>query len=342
MDCTLGMRVLAGSAADAERAGGASDPGFGAGLADLGSARLAHQLRRRSMAAGRWPRDHLPSAARTGLQTRWERLAVLEAHSAQSGGIAHRAHPAAVAGRPAARWEARSGRKPGELVCLDTFYIGKLKGVGKVWQLTACDAASSFAVAEITLDFSANATAHFLAKRVVPRFRQGGLAGATGAHRPGQRIPWRLRPAASELGIRHTRTQPRHAWTNGFVERLQGTILNELWRIEFSRAGSSPGSPPCRSLWIATLTSTTSAIRPHQGYRTKGRTPGQVLAQGRSNHASRIMNEKCQHLSGTGQSRKAAQWDRTPSITVPVQHLSHRQIKSGVFPQPARESRCAW
>ena len=36
--------------------------------------------------------------------------------------------------------------------------------------------------------------------------------------------------ACQSLGIRHTRTKPRHAWTNGFVERLQGTILHEHWR----------------------------------------------------------------------------------------------------------------
>jgi len=33
--------------------------------------------------------------------------------------------------------------------------------------------------------------------------------------------------ACRELNIRHTKTRPRHAWTNGFVERLQGTILHE-------------------------------------------------------------------------------------------------------------------
>ena len=38
-----------------------------------------------------------------------------------------------------------------------------------------------------------------------------------------------------QLGIRHTRTKPRHAWTNGFVERLQGTILQEHWRVAFRR-----------------------------------------------------------------------------------------------------------
>src|SRR2546427_1809322 len=43
----------------------------------------------------------------------------------------------------------RSATEPGELVCLDTFYIGNLKGVGKVWQITACDAASSYGVAAL-------------------------------------------------------------------------------------------------------------------------------------------------------------------------------------------------
>ena len=37
------------------------------------------------------------------------------------------------------------------------------------------------------------------------------------------------------LRIRVTHTKPRHAWTNGFVERLQKTILHEHWRIAFRR-----------------------------------------------------------------------------------------------------------
>src|SRR5262249_36577258 len=41
--------------------------------------------------------------------------------------------------------------------------------------------------------------------------------------------------ACRQLGLRHTRTKPRHAWTNGFVERLQGTILQEHWRVVFRR-----------------------------------------------------------------------------------------------------------
>jgi hypothetical protein len=39
--------------------------------------------------------------------------------------------------------------EPGEILCLDCFYVGKLEGVGNVWQITACDAASSFGWARV-------------------------------------------------------------------------------------------------------------------------------------------------------------------------------------------------
>jgi transposase InsO family protein len=41
--------------------------------------------------------------------------------------------------------------------------------------------------------------------------------------------------ACAALGIAHRRTQSGHAWTHGLVERLQGTILTELWRCAFRR-----------------------------------------------------------------------------------------------------------
>jgi hypothetical protein len=52
--------------------------------------------------------------------------------------------------------------RPAELFCLDTFYIGKLKGVGKVWQISACAAASSYGVARILPTLSAAVVAQFL------------------------------------------------------------------------------------------------------------------------------------------------------------------------------------
>jgi hypothetical protein len=111
---------------------------------------------------------------RYGLSTRRERLLVLEHHSAQRAGL--------LAERTRQRlWRARHGntrhvaaREPGELVCLDTFYIGKLKGVGKVWQITACDAATSYGVAAILPALAHQAVARFLRTTLVPLFQRAG------------------------------------------------------------------------------------------------------------------------------------------------------------------------
>jgi transposase len=70
---------------------------------------------------------------RAGLATRRQRLTVLEHHALQTAGLLTERTRQQL-------WRARHGRtrhvdarEPGELVCLDTFYMGQLKGVGKVW-----------------------------------------------------------------------------------------------------------------------------------------------------------------------------------------------------------------
>ena len=54
-----------------------------------------------------------------------------------------------------------------------------------------------------------------------------------------------MHTAVSTFLIEHTRTKPRHRFTNGFVERLQGTILHEHWRVEFR------GRTPAQIVWRA-------------------------------------------------------------------------------------------
>ncbi len=75
--------------------------------------------------------------------------------------------------------------------------------------------------------------------------------------------------------IRVTRTKPRHAWTNGFVERLQKTILHEHWRIAFRRQyftgrRSLQGS-------LDRFLQFYNHERTHRGYRLRGRTPATVF-----------------------------------------------------------------
>jgi hypothetical protein len=53
--------------------------------------------------------------------------------------------------------------RPGEQVCLDTFYVGRLKGAGAIWQFTAVDVATRWAVVRlISGDRTAQAAARFL------------------------------------------------------------------------------------------------------------------------------------------------------------------------------------
>jgi hypothetical protein len=103
---------------------------------------------------------------RQQLGTRRARLAVLERASATQGLLTERTVT------PARHVAAQA---PGDLLSLDTFYVGKLKGVGKVWQITGCDVASSFAWAHLVLgEVTAAAVLAFLRDVVRPGYRRAG------------------------------------------------------------------------------------------------------------------------------------------------------------------------
>src|SRR5215831_1317999 len=215
--------------------------------------------------ARRWGVRVAPSTVqralrRAGLATRRQRLTVLEHHALQTAGLLTERTRQQL-------WRARPGgtrhveaREPGELVCLDTFYIGQLKGVGKVWQITACDAACSYAVAWLLPAHTAEAAAHFLRTILVPHYRRAGWRLRRVLTDGGPEFHGAFDGACRQLRLRHTRTKPRHAWTNGFVERLQGTILQEHWRVAFGNA-TSRAARPCSAPSTASCTTTTPSGR---------------------------------------------------------------------------------
>jgi transposase InsO family protein len=209
---------------------------------------------------------------RLGLGTRIERLLVLEVHSAKSAGLLTERTRRNLSRRKVRHVQAE---KPGELVCIDTFYIGNLKGVGKLWQLTACDAASSYAMAKVVAANNAQEAASFLKNVVAAEVEKAGWRLSRVLTDGGSEFKAQFDQACRELNVRHTRTKPRHAWTNGFVERLQGTILHEHWRIVFRRRYFRRRHQLQTSL--ASFIEFYNFRRPHQGYRTKGRTPAEIF-----------------------------------------------------------------
>ena len=209
------------------------------------------------------------------MATRRQRLLVLEHHSATQAGLLTERTRQVL-------WRLRHGRtrhvaaeRPGELVCLDTFYIGHLKGVGKVWQITACDAASSYGVARILPALSPAATARFLRDVLVPAARRAGWSVARVLTDRGNEFKADFAATCAALGIRQTRIKTRHAWTNGFVERLQQTILTEHWRLVFRRHYFTSRAALDRSL--RGFVQFYNFDRPHHGYRVRGRTPATIF-----------------------------------------------------------------
>ena len=120
------------------------------------------------------------------------------------------------------------------------------KGVGKLWQFAPCDAASSYALAKVVPANNATEAAAFLRQVVVPEVEKAGWKLQCVLTDGGSEFKGAFDQACRELNVQHTRTRPRHAWTNGFVERLQGTILHEHWRIAFRNA-TSDGDSNCKS-----------------------------------------------------------------------------------------------
>jgi transposase InsO family protein len=129
--------------------------------------------------------------------------------------------------------------RPGELVGIDCFYVGRLRGTdGAIWQLTAIDIASSFAWAELVVEKghtpSARNTSR-LARRVAAELQAAGWRLERVLSDNGNEFKGEFIPTITKLDARHTRIHAGRPQTNGNVEALHKTILDECWRPAFAR-----------------------------------------------------------------------------------------------------------
>ena len=125
---------------------------------------------------------------------------------------------------------------PGDLVALDSFYIGNLKGVGKVYQLTAIDTATRWAVIMIVLGpVTAGHTIAFI-NHIIRRYRRHGIPiRAVLTDNGPEYIAAGFRAHLATKDLAHRRIPPRSPNHNAVCERFQGTVLQECWRPAFHR-----------------------------------------------------------------------------------------------------------
>lgn len=174
---------------------------------------------------------------------------------------------------------------PGRLVAMDSFYIGNLKGVGKVYQLTAIDVATRWAIMLIVLGpVTAGHTIRFI-DHVIRSFRQLGVpVRAVLTDNGPEYIAAGFRAHLATKGLDHVRIPPRSPNHNAVVERFQGTALQECWRPAFHRRRfiSIRQLQAEADTW---LTRYHHRRRNHSDY-MRGRTPAQLLDSYRTHRAS--------------------------------------------------------
>ena len=171
-------------------------------------------------------------------------------------------------------------KRPGELVGIDCFFVGRLTGTkGSVWQLTAIDVASSFAWAELVSCPQGNPTGaqtSKLARRVCADLAQAGwrleriLSDNGGEFRSND-----FRATLDQLGVRHTLIRAGRPQTNGAVEALHRLTLEECWRPAFARYLHVRFTGLKRDL--AHYLDYYNFDRPHHGRLTRGRIPADIV-----------------------------------------------------------------
>jgi transposase InsO family protein len=206
---------------------------------------------------------------RHGLNTRSKRLSLV-------AGYAARYERAPSRPEPERHLEAQ---RPGELVGLDCFYIGRLSGTkGAVWQYTAIDLASGYAWAELHASPRNPRVEHCsaLVRRVASELaRVGWRLQAVITDNGSEYRARAFTDTLGQLGLEQRRIRAGRPQTNGHLERLQQTILQECWRPSFARSLVPKLTALERDLkqYLAYY----NFDRAHTGRLTKGRVPGEIV-----------------------------------------------------------------
>jgi transposase InsO family protein len=129
---------------------------------------------------------------------------------------------------------------PGYLGCQDTYYVGNIKGVGRIYQQTFIDSYCKTAQAKLYDRKHAITAADMLNDKVLPWYEEQGIPllrilTDRGSEYCGNREHHEFALYLDLEGIEHTRTKAKSPQTNGICERFHQTIQNEFYATAFRR-----------------------------------------------------------------------------------------------------------
>ena len=259
-----------------------------------GQVRVSDALKRRGLSISPagvrcvWQRHNLASMK--------QRLKALETKVAQDGILLTEAQIAALEKAKAdkeAHGEFES-ECPGYCGAQDTFYVGTLKGVGRIYQQTFIDTYAKVAFAKLYDRKTPITAAEILNDRVVPFYDEHGIPLSRVLTDRGTEFcgseshEYELYLAVEDID--HTRTKAKSPQTNGICERFHRTVLDEFYRVAFRKKIYMTLEEMQTDLdaWIDSY----NYDRTHQGKMCCGRTPMATFEDGK-----RISQEKNLNLN---------------------------------------------
>lgn len=173
---------------------------------------------------------------------------------------------------------------PGYLGSQDTFYVGNIKGVGRIYQQTFVDTYSKVAFCKLYTNKTPITAADLLNDKVLPFFGHYELPMLRILTDRGTEYCGRVEQHDYQLylainDIDHTKTKAMSPQTNGICERFHKTILNEFYQITFRKKIYKSLDELQKDLddWVKYYNND----RTHQGKMCCGRTPIETMIDGK-------------------------------------------------------------
>lgn len=221
-----------------------------------------------------------------GLETRYQRLLKLEEKAAKEKGFELTEEHIRLLEKanPCFRERHVESQYPGQLLSQDTFYVGRLKGIGRIYLQAVVDTFGSLAFGKLYISKRPETAVDILYDRVLPFYLEHGLLVEAILTDNGTEYKGRPMIHLYEIfldlhDIEHRTTKVGRPRTNGFVERFNRTILDEFFRTAFREKFYESVEALQQDLdaWLHHY----NHERPHRGYRNMGRRPIETLELGK-------------------------------------------------------------